>query len=261
MSVHPQASLADWTPPTLGELLRWRIPERKFTDRCLIRGLTLLGRSQIARVCGLEHIDPANDPFIIALNHGTRRESLLVPAILMLYRGGRFIHFMADWNYRLIPGIGLIYRRAQTITVTRKSAKPRVFNFLKPLYRKGRLTVIERTRARLLAGMPIGIFPEGRVNPDRDRLLKGRIGAAYLSLETGVPVIPVGHPLAGCATWVRHAARPVGNSHRSSAHAAEPTPRRDGNCRPACLACGDYGRDRSAFGQGMEFGMRGQNDR
>ena len=192
MSVHPQASLADWTPPTLGELLRWRIPERKFTDRCLIRGLTLLGRSQIARVCGLEHIDPANDPFIIALNHGTRRESLLVPAILMLYRGGRFIHFMADWNFRLISGIGLIYRRAQTITVTRKSAKPRVFNFLKPLYRKGRLTVIERTRARLLAGMPIGIFPEGRVNPDRDRLLKGRIGAAYLSLETGVPVIPVG---------------------------------------------------------------------
>jgi hypothetical protein len=78
MSVHPQASLADWTPPTLGDLLRWRIPERKFTDRCLIRGLTLLGRSQIARVCGLEHIDPANDPFIIALNASCVRQVLQI---------------------------------------------------------------------------------------------------------------------------------------------------------------------------------------
>ena len=36
----------------------------------------------------------------------------------MLHRGGRLIHFLADWNFRLIPGIGLMYRRAETITVT-----------------------------------------------------------------------------------------------------------------------------------------------
>ena len=152
----------------------------------------------------------------------------------MLYRGGRFIHFMADWNYRLIPGIGLIYRRAQTITVTRKSAKPRVFNFLKPLYRKGRLTVIERTRARLLAGMPIGIFPEGRVNPDRDRLLKGRIGAAYLSLETGVPVIPVG---IRCRPQSLAAARPTphwkfASEFRSCRRAYPP----EGRQLPTCVS-------------------------
>ena len=60
--------------------------------------------------------------------------------------------------------------------------------------------MLERTRARLL----VGIFPEGRVNTDRDRLLKGRVGPAYLSLETGVPVIPAGIRLSaaqpGCAT-------------------------------------------------------------
>jgi hypothetical protein len=35
-----------------------------------------------------------------------------VPAVLMLYCGGRLIHFIADWNFRLISGIGLIYRHA-----------------------------------------------------------------------------------------------------------------------------------------------------
>ena len=109
----------------------------------------------------------------------------------MLYRRGRRIHFMADWNYRLIPGIGLVYQRAQTITVTRKSARPRILNLLKPLYRE-RLSVIERSRAHLLAGRSLGIFPEGRVNSDDKRLTRGRIGAAYLSLQTGVPIIPVG---------------------------------------------------------------------
>jgi 1-acyl-sn-glycerol-3-phosphate acyltransferase len=109
----------------------------------------------------------------------------------MLYRGGRLIHFMADWNFRLIPGIGLIYRRAQTITVTRKSARPHILDLLKPCYFE-RLTVLERARARLLVGMSVGIFPEGRVNSDRDRLLRGRTGAAYLSLQTGVPIIPAG---------------------------------------------------------------------
>ncbi len=191
MSVPSQVVLVGWEPPTFGEILRRPIPDGVFGDRCLIRGLALLGRRQIREFSGLEHVSPANDPFILALNHSTRREALLVPAFLMLHRGGRLIHFMADWNFRLIPGIGLVYQRARTITVTRKSARPRILNLLKPLYLE-RLTVIERARACLLAGISVGIFPEGRINRDRDRLLRGRTGAAYLSLQTGVPIIPAG---------------------------------------------------------------------
>jgi 1-acyl-sn-glycerol-3-phosphate acyltransferase len=44
----------------------------------------------------------------------------------------------------------------------------------------------------LLSGASVGIFPEGKVNRDPHVLLRGRLGAARLSLETGVPVVPAG---------------------------------------------------------------------
>jgi 1-acyl-sn-glycerol-3-phosphate acyltransferase len=43
-----------------------------------------------------------------------------------------------------------------------------------------------------MAGGSVGLFPEGTVNRDPRRLLRGRFGAARLSLETGTPVLPVG---------------------------------------------------------------------
>src|SRR6516225_927753 len=191
MSLPFEADPSRWEPPPFGDILRRPMPEMGLGDRWLVRALAFLGRNQVRVLSGLEHVDPDDDPFILVLNHSTRREALLVPAVLILHRGGRLIHFLADWNFRLLPGIGLIYRRAQTITVTRKSARPSFLNLLKPFYR-GPLTVLERTRGHLLAGMSVGIFPEARVNRDRNRLLKGRLGAAYLSLETGLSIVPAG---------------------------------------------------------------------
>ena len=186
-----QVNSPGWSTRAIDDLLYRAIPDSKFGDRCLLRTLALLGRGQIKAVFGLEHVTAANDPFILVLNHSTRREALLVPTVLMLYRGGRLIHFMADWNYRLIPGIGLIYRRAETITVTRKPARPRILNLLKPLYLE-ELTVLARARSLLDSGRSVGIFAEGRVNRNHSQLLRGRTGAAYLSLKTGVPIIPAG---------------------------------------------------------------------
>jgi 1-acyl-sn-glycerol-3-phosphate acyltransferase len=123
---------------------------------------------------------------------------LLVPATLLLHRGGSRVHFLADWNFRLIPGVGLLYARAQVITVTRKSAKPRFLNMLKRLYQHPQST-LERARAHLAAGRAVGIFPEGEVNRHPTRLLRGRRGAARLSLETGVPVVPMGIRFPGRA--------------------------------------------------------------
>lgn len=180
-----------WAPPALRELLRWPLPDQGFLDRSLLRGLALLARGRVLEVSGLQHVAPARDPFILALNHNNRAEAILVPALLALHRGGRPVHFLADWNYRLIPGVGLIYRRGGALTVTAKPARPRLLNAFRPLYRQS-LSVLARARLCLREGRSIGLFPEGAVNRDPRRLLAGRRSAALLSLETGAPVIPVG---------------------------------------------------------------------
>jgi 1-acyl-sn-glycerol-3-phosphate acyltransferase len=180
-----------WRMPRLGEVLGCALPHLGLGDRLLLRAIALLARSQVLSIHGLQHVRTAGDPFILAANHTTRRESLLVPALLLLHRGGRRVHFLADWSFRLIPGVGLIYARAQVVTVLRKSARPRLLNMLKPFYERP-LRPFEQARAHLLAGRSIGIFPEGTVNRDPVRLLRGRRGTARLSLETGAPVVPMG---------------------------------------------------------------------
>ena len=175
-----------------GELpLRWPLPEGKLGDLLLIRGLSLFLPSQVRAVHGLEYIEGARDPFILVANHSTRREALLVPALVALNRGGRYVHFLADWNFKLIPGIGWIFRRGQVITVAHKSARPRVLNLLKPLYTDP-TPPFERARRHLEAGRSVGVFPEATVNRNPDRLLTGRAGAARLSLESAVPIVPMG---------------------------------------------------------------------
>lgn len=160
-------------------------------DRCLLRTAALLARPKVLAVHGCEHIAADCDPFILALNHSTRCEALRAPAMLMLLRGGRRLHFLADWNFRMIPGIGLLYRRSGAITVTRKSARPRVLNVLKPLY-TDRLSPMEQAAAHLMQGRSLALFPEGTVNRDPVRLLRGRYGVARLSLQTGASVVPAG---------------------------------------------------------------------
>jgi 1-acyl-sn-glycerol-3-phosphate acyltransferase len=180
-----------WRVPALSDILGCSLPHLGLGDRLLLRAIAALARHHVLSIHGLQHIRAAGDPFILAANHNTRRESLLVPALLLLHRGGRRMHFLADWNFRLVPGVGLIYSRAQVVTVLGKSARPRFLNMLKPLYRCSQRP-FEQARAHLRAGRSIGIFPEGAVNRNPARLLRGRRGAARLSLETGAPVVPMG---------------------------------------------------------------------
>lgn len=172
-------------------LLRRPLPELRGFDTWLARGVGLLAAGQVRIRSGARHIAADRDPFVLALNHGTRREAVLVPTLMMLLRGGRRIHFLADWNFALIPGVGLLYTRSGVITVTRKSVRPRFLNVLKPLYQSP-VPPMEQARQMLVAGRSVGIYPEGTVNRDPERLLRGRNGAAWLSLETQAPVVPVG---------------------------------------------------------------------
>lgn len=180
-----------WKPPGWWDILHWPLPEKGPGGRLLIRAVALAGKGQLRAMHGVEHILPGADPFILVANHSSRRDTVLVPAFLMLHRGGRPVHFLADWNFRLIPGVGMLYSCAGVITVTRKPARPQFLNVFKRFY-EDPVPPIERTRQYLAAGRSIAIYPEGVVNHDPVRLLAGHSGAARLSLETGVPVVPMG---------------------------------------------------------------------
>ena len=181
--VRPQA-------PGVWEVLTRPVPFLRRVDRTLLRGIMLAARRQIGTVSGIEHIVTPH-PFIVALNHTTRREALLVPAMMIFRRGGRRIHFLSDWMFGMMPGVGFLFRRAGTIAVMNKPARPRALNAAKPFFLEP-VSALERARALLRKGNPVGIFPEGTVNRAPERLLPGRYGAARLSLETGVPIVPVG---------------------------------------------------------------------
>jgi 1-acyl-sn-glycerol-3-phosphate acyltransferase len=68
-------------------------------------------------------------------------------------------------------------------------------------------SALERARRQLANGHSVGIFPEGTINRDPDRLLPGHRGAAYLSLATCTPVIPVGIQFPGAAGRIDDHAR------------------------------------------------------
>jgi 1-acyl-sn-glycerol-3-phosphate acyltransferase len=184
------AAGAPWVSSTWDVLVR-PLPFAGFVDRLVQRGVGLLAARQIRAVYGLENLSRAPEPFIVAVNHNIKREALLVPAMLILHRDGRWIRFLADWNFVMIPVVGWIMQRSGAIIVTRKPAKPAFLNRFKPWFEEP-TSPAERVKAKLAAGECVGVFPEGTVNRNPRRMLIGRVGMSRLSLETGAPILPVG---------------------------------------------------------------------
>lgn len=176
--------------PSVREVFFRRLPFLQLSDRIVFRFIMLVARRQVVSISGIEHVQGPH-PFILALNHSTRREAVVVPAALIFHRGGNLIHFWSDWIFRLIPGVGMILRRSGTICVPTKRSRYRLLNWFKPLFTQPD-PAFRQARVLLESRRPVGVFPEGTVNRDPSRLLPGRFGAARLSLETGVPVVPAG---------------------------------------------------------------------
>jgi 1-acyl-sn-glycerol-3-phosphate acyltransferase len=177
----------------------WRAPLPElgsWTDRLLLRLACAAACRQVRSFRGLGQLVGPGDPYLLAINHSSRREAVYLPALLMLARGGRPVHFLADWNFRLIPGVSYLYARTGAIAVARKPARPAILNRLRDRYRDPS-TAYARARDRLLAGAPVAIFPEGTVNREAGRTLRARPGAVRLALETGVPLIPLAVRFAG----------------------------------------------------------------
>ncbi len=185
-------SASTWHPPR--GRAAWKAPAPSMkgaTGRFFMRSILAALGGDVLRVHGVERLAPHHDPFILVLNHSTKLEALLMPALTAIYRHGRVIPFIADWNIALIPGLAPILKAGDTILLVRKPAKPAILNVFKPWFeRKG--PAFERAATMLRAGRSVGLFPEGTTNRHPGRLLRGFEGAARLSLTTGCPLLPVG---------------------------------------------------------------------
>lgn len=170
----------------------WKAPmprQQEFMTRFVIKSVMYFCRNKLVSVEGpLQHLE-SDQPIIVALNHNQRLETLIVEAALFMIREGRPIHFLADWNFMLVPFVASLYRRAETIIVTSKDNKIKPLNYLKPYYAK---SSFERALEKLSIGGAIGFFPEGTMNRDPNRLMYGRSGAVHLSIQSGVPILPIG---------------------------------------------------------------------
>ncbi len=130
------------------------------------------------------------EPRIFAFNHNCSFESVLVPAYLIQWRGGRKISFISDWMYQHIPLLGWVFHQIDPIYVYHKPARLKFLNQFRP--GKGEKPAYQKCVERLQQGTSIGIFPEGTRNSDPINLLKGQKGIGYMVLNSDVPVVPVG---------------------------------------------------------------------
>ena len=116
----------------------------------------------------------AADNYVLAANHG----SLMDICVLFGWLPMPF-KFLAKRELLNVPFIGWYLRRDGHLTVDRKSLRSSIesTNECARLIREKRLSVL--------------IFPEGTRSPDGE-LQHFRDGAAYLAIQSGVPVLPVG---------------------------------------------------------------------
>jgi len=126
---------------------------------------------------GREHV-PRSGPVILASNHLSFIDSIAIPV-----SSPRPVFYLAKSSY--FEGTGL-KGWGQRLFFTSFGASP---------VRRGAgqaaLDALEQHRQMLDEGLAVALYPEGTRSLD-GRLYKGRTGVAYLALQTGAPVIPVG---------------------------------------------------------------------
>jgi 1-acyl-sn-glycerol-3-phosphate acyltransferase len=120
------------------------------------------------------HVHGENNlPFgakIIAGNHPHATDALFLPFVFR-----EKLHFFVQGDLFDIPFIGWLLAKADQI----------------PVLPNNKLLAFEQAERHLKLERAIAIFPEARLNPERN-LMRSGTGAVQLSLTTGAPIIPVG---------------------------------------------------------------------
>lgn len=129
------------------------------------------------RTVGSENI-PVSGGAILAANHLSAIDSVYLPFLV-----SRPVTFSAKIEYFRGAGFGQrlagIYMKATNqLSIDRAGAR-------------AAQDTLEAALARLREGALFGIYPEGSRSPD-GRLYRGRPGVAWLALNSGLPVVPVG---------------------------------------------------------------------
>lgn len=129
------------------------------------------------RIEGREHV-PTKGPVIFASNHLSLIDTIAIPIA-----APRAVHFMAKSS--------LVERKGLTGAIHRA-----FFNAIGavPVKRgagQAALEALDQQRQLLEDGRAVALFPEGSRSID-GRLYKGRTGVAFLALQTGALVVPVG---------------------------------------------------------------------
>ena len=129
------------------------------------------------RIEGKDNV-PMTGPAIFASNHLSFIDSIAIPVV-----APRPAHFLAKSTY--FEGTGLkgwaqrsFFTSIGAIGVKRGAGQ-------------AALDALEQQRQLLEEGRAVALYPEGTRSLD-GRLYKGRTGAAFLALQTGALVVPVG---------------------------------------------------------------------
>ena len=129
------------------------------------------------RIEGRENV-PLTGPVILASNHLSFIDSMAIPIA-----APRPVHFLAKSSY--FDGGGVKgwfsnrFFRALGATPVQRGAG------------QAALDALDQQRRILQSGKAIALYPEGTRSRD-GRLYRGRTGVAWLAMEAGCPIVPVG---------------------------------------------------------------------
>lgn len=146
------------------------------------RTFNLYFRLYVKKINGVDNL-PTKCPFIIAANQESNFDPLLlVPFVIS--KLNRKVYFLARF-YSRERDVGILSK------VTLFTTKPLLIYWLGciPALKKG--GTVDVCVSLLKKGKIIGIFPEGRRNPEK-LLLIAKTGVALIALLAKVPVVPVG---------------------------------------------------------------------